>query len=108
MSILDIRINYQSVYSIRLRYKEYCGPVECLFDDREDGLTKKKKKRQRTNGLYALSCLSTLRGLTFRRTQLVLEVVVAPRADVEKDHSRLFSFRLILVKYCAAHGGRRK
>lgn len=47
--------------------------------------------------LAALHRLITLRGLTLR-TQRVLKVVVAPRADVEKDHSRLLSFRLILVK----------
>ena len=36
-----------SVYPIGLRYKEYRGPVECLFDDRENGLTKKNNEKNK-------------------------------------------------------------
>lgn len=40
--------------------------------------------------------------------QLILEVVITSRADVEMNHARLFSLRLILVEDRAKHRQEKK
>lgn len=52
--------------------------------------------------------LRGLNGRSFEPQQLILEVVVTSCADVEMDHTSLFSLRLILVEHRAKHRQRKK